>query len=97
MMLYEKLPAGHILNKIIVIWFLKPAPFVIRSWSRDQTVAFKFINYLFLNTNFALKLQRIGHVTSWCKWPIGHLFMDLVLRTFRDCLPIISPKILCRF
>ena len=40
-MLYEKLPAGHILNKIIVIWFLKPAPFVIRSWSRDQTVAFK--------------------------------------------------------
>ena len=82
MMLYEKLLAGHILNKIIVIWFLKPAPFVIRSWSRDQTVAFKFINYLFLNTNFAL---------------IGHLFMDLVLRTFRDCLPIISPKILCRF
>ena len=52
MMLYEKLLAGHILNKIIVIWFLKPAQFVIRSWSRDQTVAFKSINYLFLNTNF---------------------------------------------
>jgi len=29
----------------------------VRSWSRDQTVIFKIKNYLFLSTNFALKLQ----------------------------------------
>ena len=30
---------------------------VSSNWSRDQNVIFKIINYLFLNTNFALKLQ----------------------------------------
>ena len=44
---------GHILNKIIVIWFFKPE---LRSWSRDQNVIFKILNYLFFNANFALKL-----------------------------------------
>ena len=34
--------------------FLK---WVILSWSRDQNMIFKIMNYLFLNTNFALKLQ----------------------------------------
>ena len=29
----------------------------VRSWSRDQNVIFKIMNSLFLNTNFALKLQ----------------------------------------
>ena len=29
----------------------------VRSWSRDQKVIFKIMNYLLLNTNFALKLR----------------------------------------
>ena len=62
MMLYEKLPAGHILNKIIVIWFLKPAPFVIRSCSRDQTVAFKWITSFWtqiLHLNFKENVEKM--------------------------------------
>ena len=58
---FEKRLVGHILNKIIVIWFFKPAPFSqnewVRSWSRDENVIFKIMNYVFLNTNFAFKLQ----------------------------------------
>ena len=37
--------------------FLKMSKFVHCSWSRDQNMIFKIMNYLFLNTNFALKLQ----------------------------------------
>ena len=29
----------------------------VRNWSRDQNVIFEIMNYLSLNTNFALKLQ----------------------------------------
>ena len=58
---FQKRLVIHILNKIIVIWFFKPAPFswneYVRSWSRDQNVIFKIMNYFFLNTSFALKLQ----------------------------------------
>ena len=57
---FEKQLVSHILNKIIVIRFFKPAPFSyneqVRRWSRDQDAIFKTMNYLFQNTNFALKL-----------------------------------------
>ena len=60
---FEKRLVGHILNKIIVIWFFKPAPFSqnesVRSWSRDQNVIFKITNYLFLNTHLALKHENV--------------------------------------
>lgn len=52
---------GHILNKVIVIWVFKPAAFswneYVPCWLRDQNVIFNIMNYLFLNTNFAFKLQ----------------------------------------
>ena len=84
---FEKRLVGHILNKIMVIWFfiacesirfsslfeekrmlsqarfsnphhfLKMSKFIHFSWSRDQNMIFKIMNYLSLNTNFALKLQ----------------------------------------
>ena len=48
-------------NVIIVIWFFNPALFSliesVRSWSLEENVIFKYMNYLFLNTNFALKRQ----------------------------------------
>ena len=49
---FESLLVDHFLNKIIVIRFFKPAPFAenekVRSWSRDQNLIFKIMNYRFL-------------------------------------------------
>ena len=58
---FKKWLVGHILNKIIVIWFYKLARFSVnesdRGRSRDKKwPSFKIMNYLFLNTNFAFKL-----------------------------------------
>ena len=58
----ETLLEGHLLNKIIVIWFFKPTPFVqnekVRSWSRDQNLIFKIMNYGFLTQMFHLNVIR---------------------------------------
>ena len=41
----KKTLVGHILNKIMVIWFFKPAPFSknesVHSWTRGQNVILK--------------------------------------------------------
>ena len=60
---FEKRSVGHILNKIIVIGFFQTRTIFLKwvssySWSHDQNVIFKIMNYFFLNTNFALKPQE---------------------------------------
>jgi len=58
---------GHLLNKITVIRFFKPAPFASnekgRSWPRDQNLIDKIMNYRFLtqieHLNFMENVEKM--------------------------------------
>ena len=66
---FEKLLVGHLLNKIIVIWFFIPAPFAsnekVRSWSRDQNLIFKIMNYRFLTQILYLNFKENVEKMMW--------------------------------
>ena len=58
---FETLLVGHLLNKIIVIWFFKPAPFahVTKTWF------FKIMNYCFLTQILHLNFKENVEKMMW--------------------------------
>ena len=65
---FETLLVGHLLNKIIVIWFLKPAPFAqnekVHSKSRDQNLIFKITNYCWNQFRTDLNTSKLDYFGS---------------------------------
>ena len=66
---FETLLVGHLLNKIIVLCFFKPAPFAqnkkVRCWSRDQKWIFKIMNYRFLTQILHLNFKETVEKMIW--------------------------------